>query len=915
MKRAGIFLLSTCLVVNMIFLPVSASGENPVTDEPETITYEENETLSENDADSTDEDSSAVTENSENVANDDADNITEDSEESVDEDNIGEEEAKTEVESVSEIEEDSLEEEGDLEEPVLETNLEETVLYAGNTVWNESKKLTQNTTVNGNLIVEKSLDLNGFVLTVNGNMTSSANVTTGQYGKLTVNGDYVQKSGSLSISSGSTLDVSRNLKVCGIDANGNEVTGTSSISSHSTGIRNIGGDFILNTSNGAGNSGIINLNGNLVDGPTYFHNLSDASINFNGTKQQLIDIGAKTALGTINGTNDDIKVKKYFSCHKLLKNLTLKADGDVIYFSDSSSYVTDLDINGFILTVPVSVVAEGGVQTGVSGKLVVDGDYVQKTNSLSVSSGSTLDISGDLKVCGIDANGNEVTGTSKIWSHSTGIRNIGGNFILNTSGDAGNAGTINLNGNIVDGPTYFHNLSDASINFNGTKQQLIDIGAKTALGTINGTNDNIKVKKNFSCHKLEKNLTLKADGDEICFSDSSNYVTDLNINGYILTVPVSVVAEGGVQTGVSGKLVVDGDYVQKSNALSVGSGSTLDVSGDLKACGIDANGNEVTGTGSISSHSTGIRNIGGDFIINTSNGAGNNGIINLKGNLLNKTGKDLSYCTVNLIGNASKTNKQIVDCSAGGKISVITCKSCGNFYDITDGCYYKLEKPDHKYDKGVVIQPTTPTTQGIKKYTCEVCGEYYTEKIPRVQNVFSDVPTGKWYVNAIQYVYENDIMSGGNEKFNPSGKITREQFVQVLYNCEGKPNVTIDNPFSDVKKEKYYYNAVLWAKQEGISSGYANGTFGVGNNIKRQDLAKMLYEYAGKKGYNLTKDDSAIKGFSDVSLVSGYAVDAMNWAVTQGIMSGKNGRLDPKGNATRAECASMIMNLIEKNKK
>jgi len=114
--------------------------------------------------------------------------------------------------------------------------------------------------------------------------------------------------------------------------------------------------------------------------------------------------------------------------------------------------------------------------------------------------------------------------------------------------------------------------------------------------------------------------------------------------------------------------------------------------------------------------------------------------------------------------------------------------------------------------------------------------------------------------------------------------------------------------------DAWYVDSILWAKENGITSGKADGIFGVGNNITRQDLAKMLYSYAELKGFDISKNDNAIDIFTDRNKVQGYAKDAMNWAVTQGIMSGKgNGRLDPAGKATRAECAQMMMKLMQSN--
>ena len=185
---------------------------------------------------------------------------------------------------------------------------------------------------------------------------------------------------------------------------------------------------------------------------------------------------------------------------------------------------------------------------------------------------------------------------------------------------------------------------------------------------------------------------------------------------------------------------------------------------------------------------------------------------------------------------------------------------------------------------------------------------------PSVIDVFNDVKKGDWFVNAVQYVYDNEIMGGKGASFEPNTKISREEFVRVLYNHAGTPDVTIENPYADVKAGAWYEKAVLWAKEKDIANGKVKdgkAVFGVGASITREEMALMFYKYAKLNGYTLAKDDHAIDGFSDAEIVSSWAKDAMNWAVTNGVMGGKGSRLDPKGNATRAECASMFKNMIE----
>ena len=123
--------------------------------------------------------------------------------------------------------------------------------------------------------------------------------------------------------------------------------------------------------------------------------------------------------------------------------------------------------------------------------------------------------------------------------------------------------------------------------------------------------------------------------------------------------------------------------------------------------------------------------------------------------------------------------------------------------------------------------------------------------------------------------------------------------------------------FLDVK-DTWYKNAVLWAKKNDIANGTPDGNFGVGKNITRQDLALMLYKYAKLRGCSLAAETGKIDQFADGNKVASYAQEAMNWAVTNGVLSGKGEtgkpistfKLDPTGTATRAECAAMLKNFM-----
>ncbi len=203
---------------------------------------------------------------------------------------------------------------------------------------------------------------------------------------------------------------------------------------------------------------------------------------------------------------------------------------------------------------------------------------------------------------------------------------------------------------------------------------------------------------------------------------------------------------------------------------------------------------------------------------------------------------------------------------------------------------------------------------------CGNCDLYYL--LDGTGADFADVSKTSWQIKSVNYAYVRGLMAGkgtdnvsGLVRFDPNSPISREEFVQVLYNAEGKPSVSLVNEFLDVQNT-WYTKAVLWAKSKDIANGTPDGNFGVGKNITRQDLAMMLYKYAKMKGCDLSLNAGAINRFADGNKVSGYAKNAMDWAVTQGVLSGKGTTgstvfyLDPAGTATRAECAAMLKNFM-----
>ena len=175
---------------------------------------------------------------------------------------------------------------------------------------------------------------------------------------------------------------------------------------------------------------------------------------------------------------------------------------------------------------------------------------------------------------------------------------------------------------------------------------------------------------------------------------------------------------------------------------------------------------------------------------------------------------------------------------------------------------------------------------------------------------FTDVAKTSWYFTAVAEAYEGGIMSGTSaDTFSPGGAATRAMIVTMLYRMAGEPEVTEAAAFTDVAEGKYYADAVAWASAEGVVTGYADGTFAPDQAVTREQLATILYRYAGTAGADVTAS-AALDAFSDAASVGGYAADAMAWAVAEGIVSGTSASaLSPKVGASRAQVAAMLVRL------
>ena len=250
---------------------------------------------------------------------------------------------------------------------------------------------------------------------------------------------------------------------------------------------------------------------------------------------------------------------------------------------------------------------------------------------------------------------------------------------------------------------------------------------------------------------------------------------------------------------------------------------------------------------------------------------------------------------------------------AGGRIS-----PSGSVSVARNGSRTFAITPDEGYGIASVLVDGV-SVGAVEAYTFEKVTKAHTieatfRKIPdkAAWNPFVDVREGDWFHDGVKYVYQRDLMSGtADDRFSPYMDTSRGMIVTILWRMAGSPEPTGGLVFPDVAEGKYYADAVRWGTETGVVKGYDTGNYGPNDPVTREQLAAILYRCAGSPAVsNLLPD------FADADKISGYARNAMCWAVDKGIVTGKDGGiLDPLGSATRAEVAQMLMRYLKNDVK
>ena len=200
--------------------------------------------------------------------------------------------------------------------------------------------------------------------------------------------------------------------------------------------------------------------------------------------------------------------------------------------------------------------------------------------------------------------------------------------------------------------------------------------------------------------------------------------------------------------------------------------------------------------------------------------------------------------------------------------------------------YYAFKAASSGYDSGVpldevVMDYITSELKGV------VSKAQYGETDNRIHTIsYNDVKAGDWYANAVNYVTLTGLMNGTGDGFSPNLAINRGMMVTVLYRMAGSPEVTAENPFTDVPADTWYTDAVIWASENDITAGTSDTTFSPTNSLTREQLATFFYRFADFENPDPIEITGDLTGFTDAGQVASYATDAMKWAIGEGLISG-----------------------------
>lgn len=222
--------------------------------------------------------------------------------------------------------------------------------------------------------------------------------------------------------------------------------------------------------------------------------------------------------------------------------------------------------------------------------------------------------------------------------------------------------------------------------------------------------------------------------------------------------------------------------------------------------------------------------------------------------------------------------------------------------DVSSDVNVIIKSVPHSYNGYTVIKEATATSTGIKRYHCTVCNQEHDEETPMLVNPFKDVQSNAYYYSSVLWAVDSSITSGTTRTtFDPEGICTRSQIVSFLWRAAGSPEPkSLTNKFTDVSASAWYYKAVLWAVENGITSGTSATTFAPNKSCTRAEAVTFLWRANG------TPSASFNNKFTDISYTA-YYTQAVLWAVENGITSGVSAnKFSPNGVCTRAQIVCFL---------
>ena len=242
-----------------------------------------------------------------------------------------------------------------------------------------------------------------------------------------------------------------------------------------------------------------------------------------------------------------------------------------------------------------------------------------------------------------------------------------------------------------------------------------------------------------------------------------------------------------------------------------------------------------------------------------------------------------------------------------------TCTEDGYSRKVCDDCGMISDEViksalGHDVAEVVVLSEPTATKDGLSAGYCSRCEQNVELPISRI---FTDTQPDWFYSDALDYCYEKGIINGlSATTFGPGATLNRAQLVTMLYRHAGSPEVEGENLLTDVPEGQFYTNAVIWASINGIVNGYEDGSFRPGKEITRQEIVTMLHRYVVSLGKD-NGERSDLAAFTDLDQLMGYAADAMQWAVANGIINGiSETQLGPQQSANRAQTVTIFYRII-----